>query len=909
MEFTHLIDASSLAMVYYVFYRGLTNATQNIRARSAQLIGSLADLTDVRDFMPYFAIFEPELRRVVTDNDPDVRTAATSAIGKLIAFVGEEHFVGLKEWLLELLQSPRSTVARLGAAQGLAEYYKAVGVDALRADFGRVTSIDSPVATTRQASMYLVFFLCQSLKGAFADFIGDGLYLVVRGLSDGSELVRDAAMKAGSIFVRQFGQTHITTLLEVLDSAMYAENERVQECAINLVGELLDAIVASYDFSPDPFSLLRRKLGVEKIGPCLASLYVIRFDESHEICQRASLVWKKVVVNAGRALHHLIGYILPLAIKNLSLGERDRKRAAKCIGELVDQFSSEVEGELVSTLKAKLGSPVNLERVGACNGLVQVIRRGNQVTAGQLRELLPAVVDVLCDADDFTRGESGTLFTTIVGQFGEAALTQIVDAVLGLINDPETNGKGVRGFRNIVERSRTSDALFKTLSPRLLSVPVSAANARTLLIVCESSEAFFRESLGQIVHRFLQSVRAVGDAGYAASLRDALLTLMMHFPDLEALLVVFSGYLHGYVDAFQKTEVLRTLTAFFERQTARLLSGTDVVIAQLFSLLKTEKSPEVVALGWTCLEKLHMTLANSKFYIYINALAPLVRDIAEGEGAVLTLPADVGPLVRIEVDTLRNGLSETKDQAIATLGHLLRIYEGDDGFTAHRDLVIGPLINALSKQTTAAHRLKLLGLLLAVFETAHHRGKLKSFVLPTTIALNKILSEADRDVCAAAIRVYRPLIAYGLKTDLLLKEIQKGLSCGTNTSRIETYLELLGESVRAIDGDAWFAQRSSCEARGQAWTAGALLDAVYAQCLQLVPIATNFNVLLVRTLATMLKLMPDADERLRTLCRLDGFVVGASGDAAALRKEILGTYAAVFPDRVGVCKEVAKSFN
>ena len=241
--------------------------------------------------------------------------------------------------------------------------------------------------------------------------------------------------------------------------------------------------------------------------------------------------------------------------------------------------------------------------------------------------------------------------------------------------------------------------------------------------------------------------------------------------------------------------------------------------------------------------------------------------------------------------------------------YLLRIYEDDDGFTVHRDLVIGPLINALSKQTSGVHRLKLLGLLDAVFSTAHHRGKLKSFVLPTTIALNKILSEAEGDVCDAAIGVYKHLIAYDLKTDLLLKEIQKGLSCGTNTSKIETYLRLLATCVEAIDGTKWASQRSACESRGQKWVSGTLLEAVYVQCLQLVPIATNFNVVLVRTLATMLKLLPDADDRVRVLCRLDGFVVGASADASVLRREILTTYVSVFPERTAFAKEVAKSFN
>ena len=125
----------------------------------------------------------------------------------------------------------------------------------------------------------------------------------------------------------------------------------------------------------EPYLILKKKLGIEKIGDCLGNLYLVRFDEEHLICQKATLVWKKVIINAGRALNDIIPYIMKIILEKLSMAQRERKRAARCLGELVDMFESKIIQSLVKNLKQQLVSSNEMERIGACNGFVEVIKK------------------------------------------------------------------------------------------------------------------------------------------------------------------------------------------------------------------------------------------------------------------------------------------------------------------------------------------------------------------------------------------------------------------------------------------------------------------------------------------------------------------------------------------------------
>ncbi|EKE41943.1 hypothetical protein ENUP19_0341G0007 [Entamoeba nuttalli] len=912
MQFTHLIDSSSLALIHYILLRGLSDPTHLIRAKSALLISSLTNLCDVDDFLPYLDIFIPELKKNITDNDPEVRAAASNAIGSLIQFVGEQAFPGVKQWIIETLQSTKSTVHRLGAAQALAEYYRAVGEEQLREDFNSITNLENPVITSRQSVMYLLYYFCSALKERFSDFIGEGLLLIVKGLSDSSELVRDAAMKAGSVLVRQFGKTHLKKLLETLDSAIYSDSPKVQECAINLIGELLEGMVDTNDASLEPYVLLKRKLGLEKIGECLANLYLIRFDEEHQICQKATLVWKKVIINAGRALSDLIPYIMKIATKKLCLEEKDRKRAARCLGELVDLFESKIVQELIKTLQSHLNSSNELDRIGACNGFVEVIRKSSLTTFEQFKGVLPQLVELMCDEVDAIREESNHLFNVIIRKYDKPSLEAILDILLGFINDEEQMQKGIRGLQMIIDKNHTNELIFETLTPKVLQVPITIANCKPLTILCKSSQQFFLQNFNLILQRGFNSLASkYTEESYCEKIRKMMIEICLEYPSKDKLFSTLGDYIASYQRSIIKIETLRILSSYFKLQTTQSSVGMDIIISFLMGLIRNEKDQDVVPYVWDCFEQMHMKVTNDKYYIYINALAPMIQDACQTpETAVLVLPKDIGPLVRVEIDTLKNALTETKEQAIRSLIVLLKRYENDSEFTKHRDNILGPLINIISKQCESSHKIKLLTLLQTIFATAQHRGKVKTFVLPITITLNKLLSEGDESVCKVAIEMYKYLIEYDLKIDTLLKEIQKGLSgAGTNSTKIKIYLQLLITCVDTIEPKKWNEGKElwAKTKKGTTWVVETLYFDIYNQCFQLIPLAQEYYQLLVRALATMLKFLPDNDTQFKTLLKMDGFSIETTEDLVVLRKELCNTYASVCPSKASMIKEAIKS--
>ncbi|KAL7717879.1 HEAT repeat domain containing protein [Entamoeba marina] len=896
MQFTHIIDSSSLALIHYILLRGLTNPQQKIRSKSGILIGSLTNLTDPNDFLPYLDIFLPELKRNITDNDPDVRTAASSAIGHLINFIGEDSFKGLKEWFLENIQSTKSTVHRLGTAQGLAEYYRAVGAQQLLEDFDVICNIESDVITTRQSVMFLLYYFCFALKERFSEFIGKGLLLIVKGLSDSSEIVRDAAMKAGSILVRQYGKTHLKSLLEVLNESMYNDSVKVQECAINLIGELLEGMIGSTEIVTEPYLVLRKKLGVEKIGGCLANLYVIRFDEEHSICQKATLVWKKVIVNAGRALNDLIPYIMEIATQKLCSNEKDRKRAARCIGELVDLFESRIVEELVKTLKEKLVSDNHLERIGACNGFVQIIKKGQTTTFEKFKEVLPLLVEVMCDSVESIRDESNVLFLAILHKFGKPSLEYIMDLILEFINDENQTQKGILGFQTLINKNHNIALIFETLTPKILKTPITVANCKTLLILCESSQQFFLDNFALIMQRGFNSIVAKhDDKQYVDVIRKMMIDICLLYPYKDKLYTILGENMASYQRPIMKIETLQILTSYFISQKDVVSTGADIIISHVLNLIKLEKDESVIPYVWTCFEKMHMFLPNDKFYIYINSLVPMIQDACQnGADANFILPKDIGPLVRVEVDTLKNALTETKEQAIRSLIILLKRYEKDDSFTQHRDNIIGPLINTITKQCESSHKIKLLQLLQTLFETAHHRGKIKTFVLPITITLNKILVDGDTALIKVAIGLYKHLLEYDLKIDTLLKEIQKGLVDAFST-KIEIYLTLIIHTIPHITTDKW----KAAYAKPPVWPIEKLYTAVYNQCVQLTSI-TQDSALLIEALGVLLKFMPDNEGAFKTLISMDVFTTGGY---SGFKEKLCDAFVKVCPDKETLVKE------
>lgn len=288
-SWVHTVDPPSLALLVPILRRGLTDRTPGAKLKAATIVGKLTSLvSDVAHLAPYLPALLAPLKRCCVDSMPDVRSTAAVAVASLVTGAGEDTVAlayqqsraseiqsrkkslsdeeamqaaldeedadlpGVVGWAYRSLSEGLSTVERAGGAQALAEYMVAAGptrlVEILQ---GRIMPLSSPPAggahgvANKEGCLWTLAFLPSAMisqandGGAFAPLIPLTLPLVIAGLADDISSVRDVALKAGTVMVTQHAKSYAGELLPPLRSALFAENWRIRENSVRLLGELL----------------------------------------------------------------------------------------------------------------------------------------------------------------------------------------------------------------------------------------------------------------------------------------------------------------------------------------------------------------------------------------------------------------------------------------------------------------------------------------------------------------------------------------------------------------------------------------------------------------------------------------------------------------------------------------------
>ncbi|KAJ6865006.1 protein ILITYHIA-like [Populus alba x Populus x berolinensis] len=83
--FINSIDAPSLALLVPIVRRGLRERSAETKKKAAQIVGNMCSLvTEPKDMIPYIGLLLPEVKMVLVDPIPEVRSVAARAIGSLI---------------------------------------------------------------------------------------------------------------------------------------------------------------------------------------------------------------------------------------------------------------------------------------------------------------------------------------------------------------------------------------------------------------------------------------------------------------------------------------------------------------------------------------------------------------------------------------------------------------------------------------------------------------------------------------------------------------------------------------------------------------------------------------------------------------------------------------------------------
>jgi len=240
-SFVHSVDAPSLALIVPILKRGLNERTADTKRKSALIAGNICSVvSDSASLVPYLKILTPALKKVLTDPIPDLRGIAAKSLGMLVSSLGERHFEGLVDWLGQTMQADTSPVERSGAAQGYAEVLVALGGETLQdAIRFNVSKTKHELPNVREGVLWFLAFLPGAMGRVFSEHLTALLPIILSGLADETDSVREVALKAGQVVVSTFAVSHTKLILPSLEVGIFDDFWRIRQSSVQLLGDFL----------------------------------------------------------------------------------------------------------------------------------------------------------------------------------------------------------------------------------------------------------------------------------------------------------------------------------------------------------------------------------------------------------------------------------------------------------------------------------------------------------------------------------------------------------------------------------------------------------------------------------------------------------------------------------------------
>ena len=784
ISFTHYLDSPSLALVVRILERGLGDRSGTKR-KSAQIIGSLAHLTERKDVVPHLPILVSGLKSAVVDPVPATRATASKALGSLVEKLGEDALPDLIPGLMFTLKSDTGAGDRLGSAQALSEVLAGLGTGRLEETLPTILqNVASTKPTVREGFMSLFIYLPACFGNSFANYLSKIIPSILSGLADEIESIRETSLRAGRLLVKNFATKAIDLLLPELDRGLSNDSYRIRLSSVELVGDLLFNLTGisaqneqdEEEGATEAGQSLLEALGQEKRDKILSSLYICRCDTSGLVRTAAINVWKALVATP-RTLKELVPTLTQLLIRRLASPNPEQKEiAGNALGELIRKAGDGVLASLLPTLEEGLQTSTDTDnKQGICIALREIISSASEDTLEDYEKTLISVVRVaLVDPDDEVREAAAEAFDSLQKMFGKRAVDQVLPYLLNLLRTEGEAETALAALLTLLTDNTRSNVILPNLVPTLLHSPISSFNAKALASLSKVAASAMTRRLPVILNAIMDNIISSKDEALRHDLEDSFDAILVSVDEFDGLNTAMSVMLAlvKHNDHRKRALADSHLGNFFA-QTDIDYSRYHQDLIRVLLIAFDDADSDVVNAAWMALTELTKHLRKEDMEALVISTRTVLQQVGV-PGANLPgfmLPKGINAILPIFLQGLMNGSAEQRTQSALAISDIID-RTGADALKPAVTTITGPLIRVFSERSVDVRAAILLTLnnLLEKIPTF-----LKPFLPQLQRTFAKSLADASSEVLRSrAAKALGTLITLTPRIDPLITELVTG---------------------------------------------------------------------------------------------------------------------------------------
>ncbi|KAH7324479.1 putative translational activator [Stachybotrys elegans] len=810
VQFVHYLDAPSLALVTRILQRGLGDRS-NTKRKAAQVIGSLAHLTEKKDLITHLPILVAGLKIAAVDPVPTTRATASRALGSLVEKLGEDALPDLIPGLMETLKSDTGAGDRLGSAQALSEVLAGLGTTRLEETLPTILqNVDSSKPSVREGFMSLFIFLPVCFGNSFANYLGRIVPPILAGLADDVESIRDTALRAGRLLVKNFAIRSVDLLLPELERGLADDSYRIRLSSVELVGDLLfnlTGVKASDEGEEDEEEenlkeasvSLKEVLGEEKRNKILSALYVCRCDTSGAVRAAAIAVWK-VLVSTPRTLKELVPTLTQLLIRRLGSSNMEHKViASNALGELIRKAGDSILASLLPSLEEGLQTSTDSDsKQGICLALRELIGSAAPESLEEHEKTLISVVrTALTDSDAEVREAAAEAFDSLQQILGKRAVDQVLPFLLNLLRSEEDADNALQALLTLLTETTRSNIILPNLIPTLITPPISAFNAKALASLSQVAGAAMNRRLPNIINSLMDNEINCPEDELRAELETSFDTVIQSIDEYDGLNTVMNVLLGllKHDDHRRRAATARHLGNFFSSASVDYSRYNQDIIRSLLNSFD-DGDMNVVKAAWAALTEFTKKLKKEEMEALVISTRQTLQRVGVAGASLrgFELPKGINAILPIFLQGLMNGTADQRVQAALGISDIVD-RTSEASLKPFVTQITGPLIRVVSERATEVKAAILLTLnnLLEKMPTA-----LKPFLPQLQRTFAKSLADTSSEVLRSrAAKALGTLIKYTPRVDPLIAELVTGSKTsdpGVKTAMLKALYEVISKA-------------------------------------------------------------------------------------------------------------------